>query len=208
MRTWWSLSVAATVVMGLAAPASQVPALDAARSRVVVEVGKAGAFSFIAGHPHMIEGPIQGTLSIDPAHPERAVGAFEIRTRDLKVIDENEPPQDVAKVQQTMAGEEVLDVARYPTVTFQSKAIDVRQRRGVVLDLTVTGDLTLHGKTRSIAVPVHAELTSGSVTARGTFSVKQTDYGMKPVSVAGGMVSVKNALTIRFAIVAPLSPGV
>lgn len=193
--------LAAIVLAGAAAPASTTSELDAARSRVIVEVGKAGAFSFVAGHSHKIQAPIRGTLSVDPDHPEAASAAFEIRTGDLKVMDDGEPPGDVPKVQETMASEQVLDVSRYPTVTFKSRGVQVRQRSGNALDLTINGDLTLHGTTRPIAVPVHAELTTGTVTAQGTFSVKQTDYGMKPVSVAGGTVRVKDELKVRFTIV-------
>ncbi len=35
--------------------------------------------------------------------------------------------------------------------------------------------------------------------ANGTFSVKQTDFGIKPISV-GGAVNVKDALSIHFTI--------
>lgn len=205
-RSWHSLIAGAAVVfIGAAAPASRVADLDPTRSRAFVEVGKAGALSFAAGHSHRIEAPIRGTLSVDPEHPEQAVARFEIRATDLTVMKDGEPPQDVPKVQETMAGERVLDVARYPTVSFQSRTVDLRHRRGGVLELTITGDLTLHGTTRSISVPVHAEIASDTVTARGTFLVKQTDYGMTPVKVAGGMVAVKDEMKIRFAVVAPLA---
>jgi polyisoprenoid-binding protein YceI len=194
--------LAAIVLAGAAAPASTVSELDAARSKVIVEVGKAGAFSFVAGHSHKVAGPIRGTLAVDPEHPENATATFEIRTADLKVLQDGEPPDDVPQVQEAMASERVLDVRRYPTVTFQSRGVRVRERDGDSLELTITGDLTLHGNTRSIDVPVHAELASNTMTARGSFSVKQTDYGIKPVSVAGGTVRVKDELKISFTVLA------
>lgn len=198
---WWI--AAAIVATGGMAPATGVAELDTARSRVVVEVGKAGALSFVAGHSHRIEAPISGTLSVDRDRPERSAASFEIRASDLTVMDDGEPPQDVPKVQETMASERVLDVNRYPSVAFRSRGIDVRQRHGDEVDLTVTGELTLHGTTRSVAVPVRAAFEPDAVSARGTFSVKQSDYGMKPVTVAGGMVSVKDEVKIHFTIVAP-----
>lgn len=198
---WRSPMVAAFALSLVAAPALSSSQLDSTRSRVIVEVGKAGAFSFAAGHSHRIEAPIRGTLTVDPAHPENAAARFEIRTADLRVMPDGEPPEDVPKVQATMASDRVLDVSRYPQVTFQSRAVRVRERRGNALELSITGDLTLHGTTRSIIVPVHAELAPGTAIARGTFTVKQTDYGMQPVSVAGGMVSVKDELKIQFTIV-------
>lgn len=202
-KTWRRLIVAAIVATGSAAPATEVAELDTARSRVLVEVGKAGAFSFVAGHGHRVEAPIAGTLAVDREHPERSTASFEIRASDLTVLGDGEPPQDVPKVQETMTSERVLDVGRYPSVTFRSRAIEVRQRRGDELDLAVTGDLTLHGTTRPVTVPVRVAFEPDGVSARGTFPVRQSDFGIEPVTVAGGMVAVKDELKIRFTIVAP-----
>src|SRR5207253_1277809 len=65
----------------------------------------------------------------------------------------------------------------------------------------VAGTLTLHQIARPIRVPVHADLDADTLTASGRFQVKQTDHGIKPVSV-GGVVNVKDALDISFTIVA------
>lgn len=192
--------LAAVVLAGAAAPAPTAFDVDPARSRVVIEVGKAGALSFIAGHSHTVEAPIRGTLSIDPERPEGAIAALEIRTADLEVRPDGEPPEDVPQVQATMTSERVLDVRRDPTMTFQSRGVRVDRRNGAILELTVKGDLTLHGVTRAIEVPVHLEVGPGTVTARGTFSIKQTDYGITPVSAAGGTVRVKDELRVGFEI--------
>jgi len=171
------------------------------QSRAVIEVGKAGALSVVAGHTHEVEAPIGGTLSFDPAFPEGAAVAIEIRAADLRVTGKGEPPEDVPKVQEKMVSRAVLDVERHPTITFRSTRIAVRERRETAVDLSVTGDLTLLGETNPLTVPVHAEFTTNTIAARGTMSVKQSDYGITPVSV-GGLVAVKDELTIRFAIVA------
>jgi hypothetical protein len=52
-----------------------------------------------------------------------------------------------------------------------------------------------------VSVPVSAEIGADALKATGRLSVKQTDYGIKPVSV-GGVVAVKDALNITFTIVA------
>jgi hypothetical protein len=44
--------------------------VDPARSHASIHVGKAGAFSFIAGHTHEVSGPIQAVRSMSiPTHP-------------------------------------------------------------------------------------------------------------------------------------------
>ncbi len=194
-------TVLAASALARGGPAVQVYTVVPEQSRAIIKVGKAGALSFVAGHTHEIEGPIRGTLTVDGAHPEAGVVAIDIDATQLRVTGRGEPAEDVPTVQDKMVSASVLDVARYPTITFKSTTVAVRSLRGTAMDLSITGDLTLHGTTKSITVPVHAELTSNRVAAQGTFSVKQSDYGITPVSVAG-VVSVRDALDIRFSIVA------
>ena len=61
----------------------------------------------------------------------------------------------------------------------------------------VTGDLTLHGVTRAVAVTVSAS----SDRYVGSAIVHQRDFGIEPVADAGGLVKVKNDVRIDFAIV-------
>jgi polyisoprenoid-binding protein YceI len=171
------------------------------KSSLRIEVGKGGAFGFVAGHTHEVEGPIQGRIAADPRDLPGAEIQLTIRTADLRVTGKGDPPGDVPKVQERMVGPDVLDVARFPEITFRSTSVVVDARREAAADLHVTGELTLHGRTRQITAPVHVRIDGASLTATGTLSVKQSDFGIKPVSV-GGVVSVKDTLTIHFSVTA------
>jgi polyisoprenoid-binding protein YceI len=65
---------------------------------------------------------------------------------------------------------------------------------------TVRGELTLHGQTKPVTADVSEK--AGHYTGRAT--VKQTDFGIKPVKVAGGTVKVKDEVRVEFDI--QLSP--
>jgi polyisoprenoid-binding protein YceI len=67
--------------------------------------------------------------------------------------------------------------------------------------MRVTGTLTLHGVEGGIGLPVRVVVSGDTLRASGTFSLRQTDHGMKPVSV-GGVVKVKDEVSIEFTIVA------
>jgi len=194
--------VAALARLAAVAPAegSRPLTVDAGRSEVVIEVGKSGAFSFAAGHSNEVIGPIAGKIALDAANPERSRVELEIDTPKLKVTGKGDPPNDVPKVQQVMLSDQVLDVRRYPTIRFVSTSVSIKNRNETTIDAIVAGKLTLHGVTHEIAVPVTAR-SGPTLTAKGRFSVKQTEYEIKPVSV-GGVVSVKDALGISFSIVA------
>jgi len=175
--------------------------IDPARSHATIAVGKAGAFSF-AGHTHEVTIPaVDGTVTVDSDDMTHSTVRLEIDARSLKVTGKDEPPKDVPEIQQAMLSDKVLAVERYPRILFQSTGVKVEKRAGTALDLIVAGVLTLHDVARPISVPVHAGLEAHALTVSGRFQVKQTDHGIKPVSV-GGVVNVKDALDITFAIVA------
>ena len=181
-----------------AAPRSYT--IDSSRSSATIEVGKSGVFSFAAGHTHEVMAPaIAGTITVDTDDPARSNVRVTIDASALKVTGKGESSSDVPKVQETMLGAQVLDVQRYPKITFASTSVAVKTQTAATLDALVTGQLTLHNVTRSIVVPVTVRREGNTLTATGRFSVKQTEYGIKPVSV-GGVVSVKDVVNVSFTI--------
>ena len=77
-----------------------------------------------------------------------------------------------------MLGPEVLDVTQFPAIRFESTTVEGTQLDG----WTVRGQLTLHGQTQLVTVKVvfdHGHY-------RGSASLKQTDFRITPISIAGG----------------------
>ena len=180
--------------------------IDPAKSHATIAVGKTGVLSF-AGHTHEVAVPaVNGTVTVDTDDMAHSTVRLEIDAKSLTVSGKGEPPKDVPEIQSAMLSDKVLDVARYPKILFESTGVKVEKRTGTTLDLIVAGVLTLHDVKRPMSVPVHAALEADALTASGSFQVKQTDHGIKPVSV-GGVVNVKDALDITFAIVAREGQG-
>jgi len=188
---------------GRAAAQIQAPAaltIDAAASRVLIEVGRSGAFSF-AGHNHEVLAPrVSGRVMFDPTNWARSSVSVQFDASALKVTGKGDPPSDIPQVQQVMLGGEVLDVKRYPTVSFQSRRVSATPRTPVTVNLVIEGDVTLHGQTRPLSVRATAALDPGGMTVRGEFPLKQTDFGMQPVTAAAGTVRVKDEVTVQFAL--------
>lgn len=182
--------------------ASQTYRVDPAKSQATVHVGKAGAFSFIAGHTHEVSGPIaDGSVEVDADNPSQSRVRLVIAASGLKVSAAREPEGDAPKVQDAMIGANVLDVARHPQITFESTAVTIRNRSATVWELTVAGRLTIRSVSQAVTVPVRVEFTGNGLKATGEFTIKQTAFGIKPISV-GGVVAVKDALGIAFSIFA------
>ncbi len=174
--------------------------IDAANSRVLVEVGKTGAFSF-AGHIHEVLAPaVSGRVTFDPGDWGHSAVSIQFDTAALKVTGKGDSPSDVPKVQDVMLSDQVLDAKRFPAVSFQSRRVSASPRAGGTVDLVIDGDLTLHGQTRPETVRATASLEPDGMTVRGGFVIRQTEFGMQPVTAAGGTVRVKDDVDVQFVI--------
>jgi polyisoprenoid-binding protein YceI len=185
-----------------ASGAVQTFRIDAANSRATIHVGKAGMFSFVAGHSHEVSGPIEsGEVEVDPDSPAQGRIHLVIPASELRVSAAAEPEGDAPKVQEAMSGPKVLDVAHQPRILYESTAVTVKSGHGSRIDLLVEGRLTIRGMTRPVTATVHAEFAEHTLKATGRFAVKQSTFGITPVSV-GGVVAVKDELQIEFSILA------
>jgi polyisoprenoid-binding protein YceI len=183
-----------------------VLAIDAGESHVTILVGKAGVLSF-AGHAHEVVAPaVRGSVVFDPTDWPHASVSLEFDAAALRVTGKGESASDVPVVEKTMLGEQVLDVRRFSTIAFKSRRVSVAFDGVHAAAVTIDGDMTLHGTTRPKTIRASATVdASGRVTATGAFTLKQTDFGMVPVTAAGGSVRVKDDVEIQFVLKA--SPG-
>jgi polyisoprenoid-binding protein YceI len=160
--------------------------IDREQSTVTVRVSKAGVFRAF-GDDHEVRAPLtSGSIDDGPQPNVRIV----FNAAQLRVVDPGLSPDDRQQVQSRMLGPDVLDVARFPEIRFEST-----DARRIDSDrLSVNGALTLHGQTRTVVVTVARDRDR----YRGTATIKQTAFGIKPVAVAGGTVKVKDEVTIEF----------
>jgi hypothetical protein len=179
---------AAGWLLCLSLPAlGQEKAIDTDRSVLTVRVFKSGLFSFLA-HDHTIKAPVaSGTFDEQSPRVQLTV-----QSAALKVMDPDVSDKDRGEIQATMVGPKVLDPQKFPEIRFQSTSVD---SRGADKWL-VRGDLTLHGQTRPVAVEVHRE--NGRYF--GSTTLKQSDFGITPITIGGGAVKVKDEVRIDFEI--------
>jgi len=171
--------------------------VDPMRSRVVVHVGKAGLFRF-AGHEHDVVAPLrEGEIVADTSDLARSSVRLDFDAAALRVEAGDEPPADTPKVQQTMTGTGVLDAARFPRIIFRSEKISGRETSKGVFQLLVSGPLEIRGHGVRLDLAVGAELRGDTLIATGKAVLRQSAFGITPVSVAG-VVKVKDDLDVTF----------
>lgn len=183
-----AVKLGAAFLAVLAVAAAQDAAIDVQRSTITIHAGKAGIFS-AAGHDHWISAPISsGAIGETPVpHVEFTVETAKMTVKPDPKID----AKTQAEIQKDME-ELTLETKKFPEIRFRSSRIE-KLADG---QWRVAGDLSLHGVTKPVSLTV--KRTGDSYTARTV--LKQTDFGIKPVSVGGGVIKVKNEVEIDFQI--------
>jgi polyisoprenoid-binding protein YceI len=182
----------AMLLAAAAVTAAQDMAIDVDRSTVTVHVAKTGLLS-AAGHEHWVSAPISsGTIRENPS------GSVEFTVETAKMTVKPDPKVDAktqAEIQKDMENL-TLETKKFPQITFRSSRVDPRVNKTGDGQWNVEGALSLHGVTKPVSLIV--KRTGDAYTAHTV--LKQTDFAIKPVSVGGGLVKVKNEVDIDFQI--------
>ncbi|HEV3039887.1 MAG TPA: YceI family protein [Candidatus Angelobacter sp.] len=156
---------------------------NAPRSSITIHAYKSGLFSGF-GHNHTITAPIaRGTIDTKKMSVEISVS-----TKQMKVVDPEVSESTRAEIQADMLGPKSLDVDKYPEIHFQSSRVEQTSPQYY----RVTGTLSLHGTSKELSF----EVTGGPDRYQGKVKLKQTDFGIQPISAAGGTVKVKDELLL------------
>jgi polyisoprenoid-binding protein YceI len=180
LRLCWIL-----LVVSLCAAQSSNSTTTAQQSAITVKVFKSGLFSGFA-HDHVIVAPI-ARADVDPA---RLTAEITVVTKEMKVTDPGVSDKDRADIQSTMLGPKVLDQEKYPEIHFKSTRIEQTSPE----HFRVMGVLELHGAKKEMTF----EVTGSGDHYHGSTKLKQSDFGIKPISLFGGSVKVKDQLELEF----------
>ena len=165
-------------------------------TRFEVLTGKAGLLGF-AGHEHLIQATsFSGRIVWYPDQPAASHVSVSVATDRLEVVT----PPDTAEIRKVGAAmrEDVLDVAHYPEITLVAPVV---ARGGDTLHLEAA--LTIKGNTRGIPLSVRVNIGPDTLRASATFTVKQTDFGIRPYRGGpGGTVRVADRVTFTIEAVA------
>lgn len=114
----------------------------------------------------------------DPA--QRAAAGFESTPSE----------SDIAGTRSNML-EKVLEAERFPFVVLRGRAVT----QGVL-----EAELSLHGVTRPMRIPVKIDPGAERIQVSGSFAINQTDFGIAPFSVLGGALAVQDRVELSFTI--------
>ena len=85
---------------------------------------------------------LDAAINIDRAKPQNSSVEFTIQTASINTGNANRDNH--------LKSPDFFDVEKFPTITFKSKSIKAKSKT----DFDVTGDLTIHGVTKTVTLPV------------------------------------------------------
>jgi polyisoprenoid-binding protein YceI len=136
---------------------------------------------------------VTGTLALSQAASGYSVTAASIS------VDVGKLASDQSRRDQRIRSQG-LESDRYPTATFKLTspiALAADAANGQTIHVSATGDLTIHGVTKRVTIPIDARMTGSKIELVGSITFPFSQFGMTPPSI-GGFVSVENNATMEF----------
>jgi polyisoprenoid-binding protein YceI len=96
---------------------------------------------------------------------------------------------------------EGLQTDTYPTATFtitQPVEIPAAAIAGTATDITLVGDLELHGVTKAVSIPAQARLADGAIQVAGSITFPLSDFEIVAPNVGGFIISIADEGALEF----------
>jgi polyisoprenoid-binding protein YceI len=171
------------------------------QSKFTVQAFAEGLLSAFGHDPVLEIKDFTGETEFVPGSFESASLKMTIKA-DSIVLSTEVKEKDRLDIEQTMR-EQVLEIAKYPEIVFVSSNVSVTRLAEGRYRARVIGDLTFHGSTqKNLWITSEVTVSGESLRVKGDFSLKQSDFGIKPFSAAGGTIKLKNELKFSFDIAA------
>jgi polyisoprenoid-binding protein YceI len=174
--------------------------IDSRASRFTVQVFATGLLARMGHNPIIGIRDFSGEMQFNPDKLEAGGLRLVIKSASLSVQNDISD-KDLREIERLM-NQEVLETAKFPEIVYETTIVSVSKMADMLCSATLNGKLTMHGVTRNQTIVVRVALLGSMLRASGDFSLDQTDYNIKLVSVAGGALKLKNELSFSFEIVA------
>lgn len=128
---------------------------------------------------------VSGTVEFDADKPAATKGKIVVASKSLTVGN--------TMMQEHMLGDQWLDVAKHPEISFEVKELKNAKTEGTVTTATAVGTFSLKGVEKELSVPVKLTYLKGKLVdrsyppvkgdllvIRSTFTVKRSEFNIQP----------------------------
>ncbi len=187
---------------------AQIYGIDAQASDVHILVYRAGTLARL-GHNHVISSKtLRGEAWL---HEEFSASGFDVtlpvatliiddpatRARHGDAFAAEVAQKDIEGTRRNLMRPEVLDGEQFPQVRLVASQVS-----GSIDSPQVIAQVTIRGVTRELQIPMKLEMQQDRLIASGEFGLLQTEFGIKPFSIALGALQVRDDLHVVYRLVA------
>lgn len=165
-------------------------------SSFTVRAFATGLLSAFGHSPTIAIHDFEGEVCLKPDQLEQSSLRLVIHSASLTVIDEISD-KDRKEINRAMH-EEVLESDSFPDIVYECSSLSASKTGEGQYWVGLNGELTLHGVSRSQPVSARVWVNGDGLRALGDFSIRQSDYEIKPVSAAAGTIKLKDDLKCSF----------
>lgn len=184
-----TVSTASTAATGAPNVAGDAFPIDAKSS----SIGFTG--SKVTGSHSGVFNTFTGSVKLAGDKPEGGSVNVEIDMASVK--------SDSEQLDGHLKNADFFDVAKYPKATFASTEVKAGGEKGATH--TITGNLTLHGVTKSITVPAIINVSGDVITATSEFSINRKDFGIVYAGKADDLI--RDDVVLKLSLKAPRKKG-
>lgn len=187
---------------------AQIYTIDAQASDIHILVYRAGTLARL-GHNHVISSKtLRGEVWL---HQEFSASGFDVtlpvatliiddpktRARHGEEFAAEVAQKDIDGTRRNLMRPEVLDGEQFPEIKLVASEVS-----GSIDAPSLKAQVTLKGVTRELQIPVKLEIQQDRLIASGEFDLLQTEFGIKPFSIALGALQVRDELHVAYRLVA------
>ena len=155
-----------------------------------------GLLSALGHNPTIAIPDFEGEVFLNPDVVEQSSLRITIQSAALTVTDDISE-KDREEINRRMH-DEVLESDSFPDIVYECSRGSASKTGEGQYWIALNGELTLHGVKRNQPVSARVSVNGNTLRAAGEFSVRQSDYEIRPVSALGGAVKLKDELKLSF----------
>lgn len=189
----------------LRAAGGRVFTLDPGKSAIRIYVFRGGRAARL-GHNHVLSAPrFTGFFYLPPAGTSNARFDLEFRLDQLEIDNlayrstlgsafaSTLTAEDIDGVRRHMLGNDNLQADKFPLVRVHSLQIV-----GESPKFAAKVQIEMHGQQREMWIPLSVEGLPDALAVTGSLVLRQTDFGVQPYSVLGGLLAVQDEVVVEF----------
>jgi polyisoprenoid-binding protein YceI len=174
--------------------------MDPGKSRFQVKATAIGMLSAFGHNPTVAIRGFTGEAWFRPQAPEESSMRLRIDAGSLAISGAvNE--KDRNEMERVMK-QELLETDRYPEIAFAGCGTAATKIADGMYRIALDGKLKMHGVEKNVQFPCNVIVGEDTLRANGEFTIRQTEYRIRLVSVAGGTLKLKDELKFSFDIMA------